>query len=318
MRREESCVSPLTPHPSLKIMLIGKNGQIGWELQRTLAPLGEVVALGRQELDLTRPGQIRERVREIKPATIVNAAAYTAVDKAEEEPDLAMAVNGTAPGTLAEEAKRINALLIHYSTDYVFDGTKKTPYTEEDEPNPINVYGKTKLAGELAIQEVGVPHLIFRTSWVYGMRGKNFLRTILKLAQEREELRIVDDQFGSPTWCRMVAEATAQILARIYSPFSFKKTFLLSDLSGIYHLSAIGHTSWYGFVKAIIKHVQPLIPNNLRVRPIPTSEYLTNACRPRYTVLCNEKLGNTFGTLLPNWELMLQMVLSYLIKYKND
>jgi len=305
---EENYSLRLTPHPSLKIMLTGKNGQIGWELQRTLAPLGEVVALGRQEFDLTRPGQIRERVREIKPDIIVNAAAYTAVDKAEEEPDLAMAVNGTAPGILAEEAKRVNALLIHYSTDYVFDGTKRTPYTEEDEPNPINVYGKTKLAGERAIQEVGVPHLIFRTSWVYGIRGKNFLLTILRLARERKELRVVDDQIGSPTWSRMVAEATAQILARIYSPFA-PHSSPLTELSGIYHLSAGGQTSWYGFAKAIINYTSHLTPHPLRVSPIPTNKYPTPARRPSYSVLSNAKLNDAFGIVLTDWERVLILAL---------
>ena len=222
-----------------RILLTGKNGQVGWELQRTLAPLGEVVVLDRRQLDLSDPDQIRERVREISPDLIVNAAAYTAVDRAEAEPEPAMAVNGTAPGLLAEEAKRIGAAIIHYSTDYVFDGAKTTPYTEEDAPNPLNVYGRTKLAGEQAVQAAGVPHLILRTSWVYGMRGKNFLLTILRLAREREELKIVDDQIGAPTWSRTIAEATAQILTSGAWP--------VSGASGIYHLTASGSTSWYGF-----------------------------------------------------------------------
>ncbi|MEW6063667.1 MAG: dTDP-4-dehydrorhamnose reductase [Bacillota bacterium] len=289
-------------------MLTGKNGQVGWELQRTLAPLGQVVALGRQDLDLADPGQIRERVREIKPDIIVNAAAYTAVDRAEEEPELALALNGTVPGILAEEAKRINATIIHYSTDYVFDGDKETPYTEEDEPNPINIYGKTKLAGERAIQAVGVPHLILRTSWVYGMRGKNFLLTILRLAREREELRVVDDQIGSPTWSRMVAEATAQILAQVYSPLTPYPS-LLTDVSGIYHLSAGGHTSWYGFAKAILKHASHLTPNTLRIHPIPASEYPTPARRPKYSVLGNERLNHRFALNLPDWCTQLELTL---------
>ena len=186
----------------MKILLTGKNGQVGWELQRTLAPLGEVVAVDRQALDLANPDAIRALIREVKPALIVNPAAYTAVDKAESEPELAMAVNGIAPGIMAEEAKRLGAAMIHYSTDYVFDGTQTSPYTEKDRPNPGNVYGKTKLAGEQAIQAVGVPHLILRTSWVYGSRGRNFLLTILRLAQERDELKIVDDQIGAPTSSR--------------------------------------------------------------------------------------------------------------------
>jgi dTDP-4-dehydrorhamnose reductase len=291
-------------------MLTGKNGQVGWELQRTLAPLGQVVALGRQDLDLADPGQIRQRVREIKPDIIVNAAAYTAVDKAEEEPELAMAVNGIAPGILAEEAKRINAAIVHYSTDYVFNGQKNSPYTEEDEPGPLNVYGKTKLAGERAIQAVGAPHLILRTSWVYGMRGKNFLLIILRLAREHEELRVVDDQIGSPTWSRMVAEATAQILARIYSPLA-PHSSPLTELSGIYHLSAGGHTSWYGFAKAIINYTSLLTPHPLRVSPIPTKEYPTLARRPQYSVLSNDKIKEIFGVALPHWDLALKMVFDY-------
>jgi dTDP-4-dehydrorhamnose reductase len=189
-----------------RILLTGKNGQVGWELQRTLATLGEVVTLDRQDLDLADPDSIRRVVREHKPNLIVNAAAYTAVDKAEEESDLAMVINGTAPGILAEEAKRLSAAIIHYSTDYVFDGSKNTPYTEEDAPNPLNVYGRTKLAGERAIQAVGAPYLILRTSWVYGMRGKNFLLTILRLARERNEIKVVNDQIGAPTWSRIIAQ----------------------------------------------------------------------------------------------------------------
>ncbi|SFR14185.1 dTDP-4-dehydrorhamnose reductase [Desulfoscipio geothermicus] len=298
----------LTPHLSLKIMLTGKNGQVGWELQRTLAPLGQVIALGRQDLDLADPGQIRERVREIKPDIIVNAAAYTAVDKAEEEPELAMSVNGIAPGILAEEAKLIDAAIVHYSTDYVFNGQKNSPYTEEDEPEPLNVYGKTKLAGEQAIKAVGVPYLILRTSWVYGMRGKNFLLTILRLAWEREELRVVDDQIGSPTWSRMVAEATAQILARVYSPL-MPYPSLLTDVSGIYHLSAGGHTSWYGFTKEIIKYASRLTPYSLQVSPIPSADYPAPARRPAYSVLSNLKLKETFGVAMPDWELLLKIAI---------
>lgn len=276
------------------ILLTGKNGQVGWELQRTLAPLGEVVALDRQQLDLSNPAQIRERVREIKPGLIVNAAAYTTVDRAEAEPELAMAVNGTAPGILAEEAKRAGAAIIHYSTDYVFDATKTTPYTEEDAPNPINVYGRTKLAGEQAIQAVGVPHLILRTSWVYGMRGKNFLLTILRLAREREELTIVHDQIGAPTWSRTIAEATAQILASGAWPAS---------AGGTYHLTASGSTTWYGFAKAILAlDPKPSEQVCKRLIPIPTAAYPTPARRPAYSVLSNAKLKADFDVVLPGWK----------------
>ena len=199
----------------MRILVTGANGQVGWELQRTLQTLGDVVACDRGTLDLSDPDSIRGKVREIRPDVIVNAGAYTAVDRAESEPELAMAVNGVAPGVLAEEAKQLGALLLHYSTDYVFDGTKAEPYLESDAPNPVSVYGSSKLAGEKAVEAVGGAYLIFRTSWVYGGRGKNFLLTMLRLAGEREELRVVDDQFGAPTWCRTIAEATAQVVAKL-------------------------------------------------------------------------------------------------------
>ncbi|MDO9064018.1 MAG: dTDP-4-dehydrorhamnose reductase, partial [Sulfuricella sp.] len=229
----------------MKILLIGKNGQVGWELQRTLATLGDVVAIDRQGMDLANPDSIRSAIRIIRPDLIANAAAYTAVDKAESEPELAMAINGIAPGIMAEEAKRLGAAMIHYSTDYVFDGTKTSPYTEEDAPNPLSVYGKTKFAGEQAILAVGIPHLIFRTSWVYGLRGRNFLQTILRLAKERDELKVVDDQIGAPTWSRMIAEATSQILAQSFLPLTPHPS-LLTQYGGIYNLTAAGRTSWCG------------------------------------------------------------------------
>jgi dTDP-4-dehydrorhamnose reductase len=281
----------------LKILLIGKNGQVGWELRRTLAPLGEVIALGSQDLDLTQADRIHSIVDEIKPQLIVNAAAYTAVDKAESEPEVAMAINGVAPGILAEAAGKCGASLIHYSTDYVFDGMNSTPYTEEDAPNPMSVYGKTKLAGEIAIARTGVPHLIFRTSWVYGLRGKNFLLTILRLAREREELRIVGDQFGAPTWCRDIAEVTSLAVAATGGEFG--------DKSGIYHLTGAGETTWYKFTKEIIDLYGASHPEDLavkRVVDITTLEYPTPAQRPRYSVLSGNKLSKQFGLAMPNWE----------------
>lgn len=284
-----------------KIMLIGKNGQIGWELHRTLTSLGEVVALDRHQLDLSNPEQIRQRVREVRPNLIVNAAAYTAVDKAEEEPALAMAINGIAPGILAEEAKEISAAIVHYSTDYVFDGTRTTPYTEEDEPNPLNVYGKTKHAGERAIQDAGVPYLILRTSWIYSLRGKNFLLTILRLAQEREELRVVDDQIGSPTWSRTVAEVTTRILARGY--------LTLSEKRGIYHITAGGQTSWCGFARSILTQFSRTGLQYKKLIPITTSEYPTPARRPVYSVLSNDKLNKEFELVAPDWQHILKLVL---------
>lgn len=285
----------------IRILLTGKNGQVGWELQRTLATLGEVIALDRQGMDLADPDSIRRAVREHEPGLIVNAAGYTAVDKAEEEPDLAMAINGTAPGILAEEARRLGAAVIHYSTDYVFDGTKSGPYTEEDAPNPLNVYGRTKLAGERAIQAVGASFLIFRTSWVYGTHGRNFLLTILRLAQERDELRIVSDQIGAPTWSRMISEATAQIVAQVFSrvvPFPHS----LNDISGIYHLTAGGETSWYGFAKAILARYHKPMKSVPRLMPIGTEEYSAPAARPKNSVLSNEKLNRQFCLSMPHWE----------------
>ncbi|MDD5329858.1 MAG: dTDP-4-dehydrorhamnose reductase [Sulfuricella sp.] len=279
----------------MKILLIGKNGQVGWELQRTLATLGEVVAVGRQGMDLTDSDSIRHAIRSAGPDLIVNAAAHTAVDKAESEPDLAMAINGVAPGIMAEEAGRLGAAMVHYSTDYVFDGARTTPYTEEDAPNPLSVYGKTKLAGERAVQAAGIPHLIFRTSWVYGLRGRNFLLTVLRLAKERDELKIVDDQFGAPTWSRMIAEATAQILAQ-------RKD--LNEVGGLYHLTAAGQTSWHGFTRAILDHAAKPSP---RLVAIPTADYPLPAPRPRNSALDNTKMRQAFGLALPAWDAALAL-----------
>lgn len=296
----------MTGMSRVRILLTGKNGQVGWELQRALAPLGEVIALGRRQLDLSKPGQIRNVVREIKPGLIVNAAAYTAVDQAEAEPETAMAINGIAPGILAEEAKRLNAPIVHYSTDYVFDGSKTVPYTEDDEPNPLNVYGRTKLEGERAVQSVGAPHLIFRVSWVYGMRGKNFLLTILRLAQERKELTVVDDQTGAPTWSRLIAEATSQILAQTHLNFSGKE--------GIYNLSAGGHTSWYGFARAILENYRTAVPGACllpaeKIKPVKSADYPTKARRPFNSRMDCARICSTFNISLPDWLEGLKMVL---------
>lgn len=287
-----------------RILLTGKNGQVGWELQKTLAPIGDVIAVDLGEFDLASPDSIRSAVRKIKPSLIVNAAAYTAVDKAKEEPELAMAVNGTAPGILAEEAKRIGAAIVHYSTDYVFDGSKTVPYTEEDEPNPINVYGKTKLAGDRAIQAVGGPFLILRTSWVYSNRGKNFLLTILRLAQERDELKVVDDQIGAPTWARTIADSTARVLAKLPLP---PGEGWGEGGSGIYHMTASNFTSWYGFAKKILELSSRITHHRSpRLVPIETHNYPTPASRPKNSRLDNSKLIGAFGFVPPNWEVMLK------------
>ncbi|MDD5240718.1 MAG: dTDP-4-dehydrorhamnose reductase [Sulfuricella sp.] len=284
-----------------RILLVGKNGQVGWELQRTLATLGEVIAVDRQTMDLANPDSIRNAIRTTQPSLIVNAAAYTAVDKAESEPELAMAINGVAPGIMAEEAKRLGAAMVHYSTDYVFDGTRTLPYTEEDNPNPLNVYGKTKLAGDLAIQAAGIPHLIFRTSWVYGLRGNNFLLTILRLAKERDELKIVDDQIGAPTWCRMIAEATGQVLSQCCSPFAIN--------SGVYNMTAAGQTSWYGFAQAILENAPSQVQSLSRLIPITTPEYPLPALRPPFAILSTDKLKQVFGLDMSSWNSSLRLCL---------
>ena len=291
-----------------KILLISCTGQVGSELWRGLQPLGEVVPVDQHlttvaRLDLTNEKQIREVIQQVKPNIIVNAAAYTAVDKAEQDQQVAMAINATAPQILADLAKQTNALLVHYSTDYVFDGTKNAPYLETDTPNPLNMYGKSKLAGDQAIQASGCHHLIFRTSWVYGRYGQNFFLTIQRLAKEREELRIVADQIGSPTWSRLIADMTAQVLSQLYSP-RFQTD--LSEISGIYNLTCGGQTNWCEFAQRISERA----PKPPRVIPIPTSDYPAPAKRPLYSVLSNQKLAQTFGLELPDWQAALNICLS--------
>jgi dTDP-4-dehydrorhamnose reductase len=290
------------------ILLTGKNGQVGWELQRTLMPLGKVVALDAEDLNLADPAAIREAVRRIKPDIIVNPAAYTAVDKAESEPDLAQAVNGVAPGILAEEARRLNAWLVHYSTDYVFDGTKQGAYLEEDAPNPQSVYGRTKLAGEEAIRAAGGNHMIFRTSWVYGSRGHNFMLTMLRLAKERKELRIVDDQVGAPTWCRSLAEITSQVMAQLRTPGIKGQA---ENLGGTYHLTSSGSVSWHGFAEEILNQAKmESMPNLI---PIPSADYPTPATRPNNSILSNDKLNRTFGLDAGNWQVNLQLCMQEIL-----
>ncbi len=283
-----------------RILLTGIGGQVGWELARSLQPLGEVVALDRAGFDLADPDRMRGVLRELRPAWIVNPAAHTAVDKAESEVALATAINATAPGILAEEAKRLDALLVHYSTDYVFDGGKPTPYVEADPTCPINTYGQTKLAGEEAIRASGCRHLILRTSWVYGMRGANFLRTMLRLAQERDELRVVADQIGAPTWSRMIAETTALMLARH------------RDQAGIYHFVAGGETSWHGFAEAIVArgHALGLIAKTPVVHRITGAEFPTPARRPANSRLDCGRLREDFGLSQPDWRTQLELCLA--------
>ncbi len=287
--------------------MIGKEGQVGGELSSLLQPLGELIIFGEEDLDLTQVDRIREKLRDVQPHVIVNAAAYTAVDKAEEKPDLALAVNGTAPAILAEEAKKLGAALVHYSTDYVFDGEKQEPYTEEDSPNPLGVYGQTKLAGDEAIQSTGLPHLIFRTAWVYGLKGNNFLLTIQRLAKERDELKIVDDQIGSPTWCRTIAQATTNVLTQILPQSSPGDLSHFEQASGLYNLVCGGQTSWFGFAQAILEASSS--SQDTKLIPIPTSEYPTPAKRPQNSTLSTEKLKSAFGIAPPAWDVTLKYCL---------
>lgn len=292
----------------MKILLFGKNGQVGWELNRSLQPLGGIVALGREKVDFSRPDNLRHIVRKIKPDVIVNAVAYTAVDKAEEEEDLALLINAESPKVLAEEALKLDALLVHYSTDYVFDGTKESPYSETDKPNPISAYGRTKLAGEQAIQSSGCDHLIFRTSWVYASRGNNFLLTMLKLAQQREELSIVNDQTGSPTSARLIADTTVLCVQQ-----AIKEKLVGVFSSDLYHLTTSGHTSWHGFTKEIVK----IASNDLnlpltlkRLKAIPASDYPTPAKRPMNSQLALTKLESIFTIKMPDWKKSLSVCMA--------
>jgi dTDP-4-dehydrorhamnose reductase len=277
----------------MKILLIGKTGQVGGELNNILKDMGEVVFVERKQLDLSKIDSIEPTVLDIQPDIIINAAAYTAVDKAEEEPDLAMTVNGVAPGVLAEAAKKVGARLIHYSTDYVFDGRSDIPYREEDATCPLSIYGESKLAGEKSIAEAGAPYLIFRTSWVYSLQGKSFLRTIKKLAAEKDTLRIVDDQIGTPTWAGSIALATRKILEQCVRDNSEP------SLSGVFHLTCQGQTSWHGFAKEILDLSGA--SQSTQLLPIPTSDYPTPADRPLYSVLSNDKLEKAFAFKMPHW-----------------
>ncbi|MGA2786614.1 MAG: dTDP-4-dehydrorhamnose reductase [Verrucomicrobiota bacterium] len=287
----------------MKILLLGKNGQVGWELRRTLAPLAEVAAVDYPEINFTDEPALRQFVAGTRPDVVVNAAAYTAVDKAETETGLCRQVNAVAPGVLAEEAKKLGALMVHYSTDYIFDGTKTSPYVETDTPNPLGVYGRTKLEGDRAVKASGADHLIFRLCWVYGARGQNFMLTMQRLAHEREKLRVVGDQFGCPTWSRMIAETTALALKQVLAGAN------RSAYNGEYHLAAGGRTSWHEFASRIIELMPDAERKCRAVEKITTPEYPTPAKRPAYSVLDCGKLQKTFGLRLPDWETSLRQVL---------
>lgn len=288
----------------MKILIIGREGQVAYELRRTLACLGEVVALDRKtdvRADLADPGSLRDAVAYVKPSLVVNAGAYTAVDKAEQESELALKINGEGPGVLAEAAKAIGAGFIHYSTDYVFPGDAATPYPEDAPLGPLSSYGRSKLAGEAAIRQVGGEHLILRTAWVYGRRGQNFLLTMLRLMRERELLKVVADQQGAPTWSRMIAEATALLATRGIQG----DRFAWGEKSGTYHLTSGGETTWHGFAAKIreLGIARGLLAETCAtLEPIPTSGYPTPAHRPAYSVLSGDKLRAGFGLALPDWE----------------
>ena len=304
-----------------RILLTGRNGQIGRDLERVLAPSSDLKDLGHEQLDLTKPESIRQAIRELRPQIILNAAAYTAVDNAESEETLARSINADAPAAMAEAAREIGATLVHYSTDYVFDGAKKGAFTEDDAPNPLNAYGRTKLEGERAIQSVGCPYLILRTEWVYATSGKNFFLTVLRLASEREELRIVSDQIGAPTWSREIAKATAKIVLDEWQ--RARGVELFRDHSGIYHMTAAGQTNWYDFACAIVDYTRncrqrpPWVRQAIGDRPltvkrivaIATKDYPTAARRPANSVLSNARMERTFGVKLPDWRIQLKAAL---------
>lgn len=285
----------------MKILLLGKNGQLGWELQRSLAPLGELIALDRHSTDycgdLSQLDALAQTVRSIKPDVIVNAAAYTAVDKAQSEPDMAGLINAQAPGVLAREAQRLDAWLVHYSTDYVFDGSGSTPWTETDAVRPLNVYGQTKSQGEAAVQESGCRHLTFRTGWVYAARGGNFAKTMLRLGRQRDALTVIDDQFGAPTGADLLADVTANALRTVrHKP----------DLAGLYHLVAAGEVSWHGYACFVLQrareHGVKLSVAQDAIQAVPTSAFPTPAERPKNSRLHTHKLLSAFDLTLPHWQ----------------
>jgi dTDP-4-dehydrorhamnose reductase len=321
---------PITPTtgapgtPAVRLLITGANGQVGWNLQRTLSPLGDVIALSRDQLNLADLDAVAQAVRDSGASLVVNAGAYTAVDKAESEPDLARTVNALAPARMAAELARSGGTLIHYSTDYVFDGSKAGAYLEDDPTGPLNVYGRTKLEGEQAIVASGCAHVILRTSWVYDVRGKNFLRTVLRLAREREELRMVGDQYGAPTWARLIAEATAAIAVQLLNHRGSETQSQATN--GVFHLTAGGRTSWAEFADAIVKEYddccswpadtgefgQPLKVKN--IVSIATDEYPTPAKRPLNSVLSNEKVAAAFGIALPDWRSQLRLAMQDAIR----
>lgn len=291
----------------MKLLVIGRSGQLGWELMRALAPLGEVIGFGRNEADLSKLDRLPALIASTRPDVVVNAAAYTAVDKAESDTAAASTINAEAVGVLATAARDAGALFVHFSTDYVFDGKKAGAYVEFDSPMPLNAYGSGKLAGERAVQAAGGDWLVFRTSWIYAARGANFLRTMLRLAQERETLRVVSDQYGAPTPARMIADLTAHAIRQ-----SMAEREAGSFESGLFHMTASGRTSWFGFASRIVETLRARYPERVvtsAVEPIAASEYVTAAARPGNSVLDNTKLERRFGVFRQDWDVYLQLVL---------
>ncbi len=289
-----------------KILLTGSTGQLGWELQQALVPLGEIIAPVRAQMDLSDPDSIRKFVRDVAPDVIVNAAGYTTVDKAEEERELAYQINAIAPGLLAEEARRTNALLVHYSTDYVFDGTKPTPYEEDDTTNPLNVYGHSKLEGERAVVATGCAHVILRASWIYSDRGANFVLTMLRLAREKSALYVVNDQVGSPTWARSLAASSVKIISKINK---------LKDVTGIYHLSAAGHATRLEFAEMIVALAKKTSSPDTQwanILPTTTEKYPLPAQRPLYAATSKAKVNHCFGIGMTTWQEQLEMFMKSL------
>jgi dTDP-4-dehydrorhamnose reductase len=313
-----------------KILLIGKLGQIGFDLEKQLALRENLVAVGRSELNLCDAAQIRDSIERLKPDIVINAAGYTSVDSAEREPARANAVNAVAPSVLAKQLKTTGGFLVHYSTDYVFDGRNTTPYLESDLPNPLNAYGRSMLEGEEAIRQTGVDHLILRTGWVYANRGRNFLLTILRLATQREESRIVNDQFGAPTSSSAVAAATVAALEKVFPLNSGSRSNI--ELAGTYHVTARGQTTWYEFARAIIDAAKKSNPRPewlesatqgqpLKVRtilPISTADYPTPARRPAYSVLSNDQLKAKLGIELPHWKAQLDEIFTNRLRSRSD
>ena len=295
----------------MKLLLFGSNGQVGWELQRTIATLGKLKACDRNTVDFIDLEKLRKLIRDYKPDVIVNAAAYTNVDEAESDEESAFQINSEAVDLLAKEAKVLDAWLIHYSTDYVFDGEKMSPYTEEDKTNPLSVYGKTKLQGEEAIKQSKCKYLIFRTSWLYGVHGKNFFKTIIKLAKERDELRIVSNQIGAPTSAELVADVTSLCIDRIT-----QNNLSSKEISGIYNLTSTGKASWYDFAKYVIGETVKLggefLANPENIIAINASEYVLPAKRPANSLLDTQKLCKTFNLYLPSWQIQADRVIKEL------